>query len=134
MDLTSLSAKEKRIIKEAMRCGEQKLTVRTLAQNAKVKPEFIVAKLKSPEFRQLFIEAMRDGIVAETPAILHSFVNAAKEGSFQHGKLMLELAGVHQEKQCIDLNARVEVDHTMFKTDADRKEFLKATLTDIVEE
>jgi len=134
VDLGSLTAKEKKILKEAMRCGEQKLTITAIAKKVGVKPEYVVEKLKKPEFRQLFVESMQDGIVGEAPAILHSFVNAAKEGSFQHGKLILELAGVHQENQRIDLHAKMDVEQPLFKTDEERKEFLKATLAELKED
>ena len=133
MDLRSLNKNEKKILTEAMNCGAQKLTVTAIAKKVGVKPEYVVEKLKKPEFRQLFVESMQDGIVAEAPAILHSFVNAAKEGSFQHGKLILELAGVHQENQRIDLHAKMEVEQSLFKSDDERRDFLKATLAEIRE-
>lgn len=134
MDLSTLTSKEKKILEEAMKCGEQKLTITAIAKRVGVKPDYVVKCLKKPEFRQLFVESMQDGIVSEAPAILHSFVNAAKEGSFQHGKLILELAGIHQDNQRIDLNAKVETDHNMFKSHDERREFLKATISEVLEE
>lgn len=127
MDIKSLKPKDKKILKAALKCGEQKLTVKALSELAGVKPEYVCEKMRNPEFRELFIEALHTAVTAETPAILHSFTQAAKEGSFQHGKLILELTGVHQDKQKIDLNAKIESSEALFKTDEEKAAFMEAT-------
>lgn len=129
MDVKSISAKERKLLAAALKCGEQRLTVKALAEEAGVKSAFVHEKLKNPEFRQLFIEAIQTGITAETPAILHTFAQAAKEGSFQHGKLILELTGVHQDKQKVDISAKIEHNESLFKSDEERQAFLSATLS-----
>ncbi len=127
MDIGNLSAPEKRILKAALKCGEQKLTLAGLAEESGVKASMLCEKLKSPEFRQLFVETMRSALTAETPSILHTFVQAAKEGSFQHGKLILEVTGVHSDKQKLELGGKVEFSESPFKTPEDRRSFVEAT-------
>jgi len=132
LDIKSLKPKDKKILAAAMKCGEQRLTLKGIAAEAGVTTKFICDRLKVPEFKQLFIEAMQSSLVAETPAILHTFTQAAKEGSFQHGKLVLELTGVHQEKQKVDLTAKMEVQDSLFKSDEERREFMRDTLKGII--
>ncbi len=127
LELANLTAPEKKILKAALKCGEQKLTLKGLAEESGVKPAVLCEKLKSPEFRALFIETMKSSITAETPAILHIFTQAAKEGSFQHGKLILEMTGVHSDKQKIELGGKVEFTESPFKSDEERQAFLQAT-------
>lgn len=134
MEIAKLSAAEKKILKAALKCGEQKLTIGTLAEESGVKTSVLCEKLKSPEFRALFVETMKSAITAEAPAILYTFTQAAKEGSFQHGKLLLELTGVYNEKQKIELGGKVEFSESPFKSDEDRRAFLEATINKKVSE
>lgn len=128
MDIEKISVEEKKILAAALKCGEKRLSVSGLAEESGVKKTVICEKLKNPEFRQLFSEVMQAALTAETPEILHTFVSAAKEGSFKHGKLILELTGVYSEKQKIELGGKVELTETLFKSDEDRESFAKATL------
>ena len=92
----------------------------------------VAKKLQVPEFRQLFVEAIKSSLIGETPAILHTFVSAAKEGSFKHGKLILEMTGVHTDKQKVEMSGQVEINDTLFKTDEERISFLKETVGEFV--
>jgi len=78
----------------------------------------------------LFITSITNSLVMETPAILHTFTEAAKEGSFKHGKMILEITGVYQEKQRVELGGKIEVGDSPFKDDDERISFLKATVGD----
>ena len=134
MDVEKISADEKRILAAALKCGEKRLSVASLAEESGVKKEVICEKLKVPEFRQLFVEVMQAALTAETPAILHTFTQAAKEGSFKHGQLILELTGVYNSKQKIELGGKVEFSESPFKSDEERRAFLEATMNKIIKE
>lgn len=114
----------------AAECGQHRLTAEGLAALAGCSPALVCKKLKNPEFRQLFITSITNSLVMETPAILHTFTEAAKEGSFKHGKMILEITGVYQEKQRVELGGKIEVGDSPFKDDDERISFLKATVGD----
>ncbi len=127
-----LSRVEKRILAAALECGQTHLTVEGIAQAAGCSAEVVCKRLQRPEFKQLFTEAVQSALVAETPAILNTFVHAAKEGSFKHGKLILEITGMHQETQKVELAGKVDVGESLFQSDEERREFLQATLADTI--
>lgn len=129
MSEIKLSKVEKKILTAALECGQQRLTAEAIAGIAGCSAALVCKKLQRPEFRQLFVEAVQSSLVVETPAILHTFTQAAKEGSFKHGKLVLEMAGVYQEKQKVELGGKVEVGDSPFKTDDERREFLESTVS-----
>lgn len=132
MKLEKLSKTEKKILASAAETGQKQLTIDTIAAKAGCSPVLVAKKLQVPEFRQLFVEAIKSSLVGETPAILHTFVSAAKEGSFKHGKLILEMTGVHQDKQKVEMSGQVEINDTLFKTDEERISFLKETVGEFI--
>jgi len=124
MGLTEL---ETRLLKTAAASGSR-ITVEQLAKKAGCQADTIHRRLQNEEFRSLFIETMKSSLTAEVPAVLNSFVEAAKAGSFQHGKLVLEIAGAYSDKKEIKANIGVSEGESPFKDDDDRKAFLKETL------
>ncbi|MNW10002.1 hypothetical protein D3C71_2071280 [compost metagenome] len=44
-------------------------------------------------------------------SVLNTFVREAQRGSFQHGKVVLEMAGLYAEKSDVKLSGSVEVDN-----------------------
>jgi hypothetical protein len=125
-----LSKVEKKILAAASECGQNRMTAEAIADLAGCSSALVCKKLQRPEFRQLFVECVQTSLVVETPAILHTFTNAAKEGSFKHGKLVLEMAGVYQEKQKVEIGGKVEVGDSPFKTDEEKASFLTATVAE----
>jgi hypothetical protein len=123
-----LTAGEKKLLAAVVKCGQNYLTAGSLAKEAGVSIKFVCEQLKDPEFRAMFTELVCSSLVAETPAILHTFAKLGKEGSFQHGKLILEIAGVHQDKQRVELDAKVDISESPFGSDEERREFLEGTL------
>lgn len=55
--------------------------------------------------------------------VMNSFVKEATRGSFQHGKVLLEMAGAYNEKQIID--ARVKTDNSPIDLSALSEEELR---------
>lgn len=125
----NLSAVERRILKAVRETARSRITLESLAEKAKCKPDIIYKRLEeNEEFNRLFKETMVTSLLVEVPEILHVFVEKAKEGSFKHGKLILDIAGVYEEKKKIDLNGTVNVEESPFASPEERREFLKATL------
>lgn len=129
-----LSATDKRILNAALEAGRYRMTVDGIADRAGCSSTHICKRLKDPEFNQLFIETMRSSLLAETPEILAEFVKWGKEGSFKHGKLILEIAGVHTEKKKVDLGGSVAIESNPFTSEEEKKEFVRATFADYIEE
>lgn len=122
---------QKKILATVRSCGQDNLTADVLALKAGIKIEKLYEVLADPEFREIFNGVVRTSVLAETPAILHKFIEEGKQGSFPHGKLVLELAGIHQDKQKLELEGNVEFTETPFKSDDEKRAFVEATLSKI---
>lgn len=127
MEEKDLNEAQKHILAAAMEAGQKRMSPEEVAREAGCAVRTLSKHLKDPTFKSMFKEAMTSSITAETPAILHAFAAAAKQGQFKQGKLLLEIAGIYSEKATIDINAEVKQD-TTFKDDSEREEFIKATL------
>ena len=61
--------------------------------------------------------------------VLSAFVAEAKRGSFQHGKVLLEMAGIYAERQQIEaVNVNVELKQLSTEERLQRIEELQAKL------
>lgn len=125
MDLTKT---EKNILKAVGECGQTTLTAHAIADKAGCSPAFVCEKLKDPEFKVMFREMIEASLSAETPQILQTFSDQAKQGSFKHGKLILELTGVYSEKQRVEMSGRVDVGVDIFKDEEEKNSFIRSTL------
>lgn len=119
-----------RILEVAAAHSSRRLTIEELAVKADTTPARIYKKLQDLEFRELFIETMKTSLLGDVPEILNSFVGLAKAGSFKHGKLVLQVAQIYEDKKT--LTANVHVDAVPFKNDEDRRAFLAATVGELV--
>ena len=127
----NLSRKDRKILQFAAQSGGmglERLTVEQISKGTGCSADFIYKRLADPDFKTLFFETLKTSLAVETPAILKTFVEAAKSGSFKHGKLILELAGLYSEEANLNLKTKVELGESPFKSEEAKVNFIKATL------
>lgn len=132
----SLSQRDKEILKFAVNSGasgQGRVTIEQIADGTGCTVDYIYKRLSNLEFRSLFFETLRSCLAVEIPAILEKFVEAARDGSYRHGKLVLEIAGLYNAETNVNLKADVGVRESPFKSDKDRKRFLEETLKDFID-
>jgi len=61
-----------------------------------------------PEFKALYEAKTKDLIKQSIGPVVNTFVREALRGSFQHGKVILEMAGLYSEKQNMQVNVTFE--------------------------
>jgi hypothetical protein len=64
--------------------------------------------IKKDGFKALVKEISRDLTTGAVIPIVHSFIKHGLRGSFQHAKVVLEMAGAYSEKQDVQLNVTFE--------------------------
>lgn len=64
---------------------------------------------KKPEFQALYKSQSKALVDQSIAPVLNTFVREALRGSFQHGKVILEMAGLYSEKSTLELTGGVEV-------------------------
>jgi hypothetical protein len=126
-----LSELEEKLLAVAASAGGNRLTIQELADKCKCKPATIHKKLQEEEFKQLFLETLKGSLISDIPDILNSFVKEAKDGSFKHGELLLELAGVHKKEVNANVGIKfrqIEGDENPFTDESEKVKFLKGVL------
>lgn len=124
---------EKKMLEVAAQSGGHRVTLDALAKACGKQPDFVYKKLQEPHFRQLFTEALRGALMVEVPEIVSSFLTEAKKGSFQHGKLLLEIAGVYTQDTNVNINALVASKEAPLLTKEEKDDFIKATLANYID-
>jgi len=125
MALTDL---EKKVLKIVSSEAGRRLTVEELADRVGCQASTVYKRLQNKEFRDLFMEAMRNSIAASVPEVMNAFIDRAKTGSFKHGKLILEVSGIYEETKNIKADVGMS-EESPFKDDNETKDFLKKTLS-----
>jgi hypothetical protein len=64
--------------------------------------------IKKPEFTELCKQTATELIKAEILPLIYAGIKEAKRGSFQHWKVLLEMAGLYSEKQNMQVNVTFE--------------------------
>ncbi len=127
----TLTRIDKKLLQVAANLGQdERVDIRRIADEIGRSPQFVYQRLQDPEFRSMFLEAIRMSLMAETPAILQKFVEMAKAGSFKHGKLILEIAGAHEDGTKVTHEGSVtHIGEVPFADEQQRGAFIRATLT-----
>jgi predicted DNA-binding protein (UPF0251 family) len=64
--------------------------------------------MKKPEFMQLCKDTALDLVKSEIMSLMQIGIEEAKGGSFQHWKILLEMIGMHTDKQDHNVNVTFE--------------------------
>jgi hypothetical protein len=65
------------------------------------------AAFKKPEFQALYKAQSRALVDQSIAPVLNTFVREALRGSFQHGKVILEMAGLYSEKSTVEVTGEL---------------------------
>ncbi len=64
---------------------------------------------KKPHFAEFYRQLTLDLVKGHVGQIVNTFVKCANDGSFQHGKVLLEMAEIYTEKQQHELTGDIHV-------------------------
>ena len=68
---------------------------------------------KKPGFQAIYKSQSKALVDQSIAPVLNTFVREALRGSFQHGKVILEMAGLYSEKSTIDVNETFNMNLTV---------------------
>jgi len=123
-----INEKDKKILRAINEVGQEQLTASMIAEKADCSVAEVCERLKDPDFKGMYREMLESTLTAETPQILHTMAEKAKQGSFKEAKLILELTGIYSEKQRVEMSGGVDINIDAFKDNEERQAFLEATL------
>ncbi len=96
---------EQRILEVLLNPENRDKTVKEKCRIAEVDRKTYYKAFKKPEFADLVKDESRQLVLAAVLPIIHTFIKKGKKGSYQHGKVILEMAGLYQEKTKTELHA-----------------------------
>jgi hypothetical protein len=82
-------------------------SVTDICKAAKVDRATYYRAFAKPNFVALYNKRSVDLVKQSVASILNTFVREAQRGSFQHGKVVLEMAGLYTEKSDVKLSGQV---------------------------
>ena len=77
-------------------------TVTDICKRAGISRQAYYKTFKKPEFVAYYESQSRDLVRAAIGPVVNAFVRAAKEGSYPHGKVILEMAGLYTEAKKVE--------------------------------
>lgn len=123
-----LSTPEKKMLSLAINSSGQRVTLEDLANASGKSVDFVIKKLQEDSFREIFLDAMKGSISVAMPEVVSAFISKACEGSFPHGKLLMEIVGLYSEESSVNVNATIKAQAVPSMTEEEKDQFLRATL------
>ena len=107
-DIYIMTAGETKLIQAMLNPENIGISVVDLCKAANTSRDTFYTAMKKPEFVKLYQETSLSMIKHETYSLIKAGIREAKRGSFQHWKVLLEMAGLYSEKQNVQVNMTFE--------------------------
>ena len=95
--------KEELLLEALLNPENRKKTVTKICEIAGCSRRTYYTAFEKPEFVEYYKEKCRDLVKQSVAPIVNTFVKMAKKGSYTHGKVVLEMAGMYTEKKELDV-------------------------------
>lgn len=103
--------KEKNLLEVLLNPENRMKSITDICKLAKcTRPVYYEAFAKSG-FVEIYNKCSVDLVKQSVSSVLNTFIREAQRGSFQHGKVILEMAGIYTEKSDLKLSGSVEVNN-----------------------
>ncbi len=100
------TAAEKRLLEVLLNPENRWKSITAICDIAKCSRKAYYRAFAKPAFTAYYKEESRRLVEREIAPLVHTFVQQAKGGSFQHGKVLLEMADMYQEKSRTELTGK----------------------------
>lgn len=104
--------KAEQILLETLLNPENRMkSVADICKLAKVDRATYYRAFAKPEFVSVYNKRSVDLVKQNVASVINTFVREAQRGSFQHGKVLLEMAGIYTEKSDVKVSGSLEVNN-----------------------
>lgn len=93
-----LTPSEEKLIEALLNPENRMKKVTDLCQTIDISRETYYAAFKKPGFVEIYKQASKELINRSVGPVISAFIKEASRGSFQHGKVLLEMADLYTEK------------------------------------
>jgi len=95
---TNLTEKEKSLLEVLINPENRMKSITDICKLAKCTRPVYYEAFSKPEFVEIYKQYSVDLVKQSVASIINTFVREAQRGSFQHGKVLLEMAGLYTDK------------------------------------
>lgn len=117
----SLTEKGKNLLEVLINPENRMKSITDICKLAKcTRPVYYKAFLK-PEFVEIYKQFSEELVKQSMAPVINAFIREAQRGSFQHGKVLLEMAGLYNKKDDDD-SKTINLIHTIPRPEKDGDE------------
>lgn len=102
-----LSDKERALLEVLLNPEHRTKSITDICKVAGISRPTYYSVMEKPEFKAIYEDKTKDLIKQAIGPVVNTFVREALRGSFQHGKVILEMAGLYSEKTTIEHTGEV---------------------------
>lgn len=107
----NLTKAEQNLLEVMLNPENRMKSVTDICKLAKIERVTYYRAFQKPEFVEIYNKSSVDLVKQSVASVLNTFVREAQRGSFQHGKVLLEMAGVYAEKSDVKVSGAVNVNN-----------------------
>lgn len=97
-----LTEKEKNLLEVLLSPENRMKSITDICKLAKCTRPVYYEAFSKPGFVEIYKRRSMDMVKQSIASVLNTFIREAQRGSFQHGKVLLEMAGMHTDKLEVD--------------------------------
>ena len=105
----NLTKSEQALLEALLNPENRMKSVADICKVAKVDRSTYYRAFQKPEFVDAYNKQSLDLVKHNVASVLNTFVREAQRGSFQHGKVILEMAGLYAEKSDVKVSGTVGI-------------------------
>lgn len=109
VDGQNLTRSEQALLEALLNPENRIKSVTDICKIAKVDRATYYRAFAKPHFAELYNRRSVDLVKQSVASVLNTFVREAQRGSFQHGKVVLEMAGLYAEKSDVKVSGAVQM-------------------------
>lgn len=103
-EMMKLTPKQRVLIEALVNPENRCRSISTICKDIGIDRKTYYKVIDKEEFRNLYERLSKNLVKDSIGLIINTFVSKAQDGSFQHGKVILEMAGIYNEKQDISIS------------------------------
>jgi hypothetical protein len=103
--------KEKNLLEVLINPENRMKSITDICKLAKCSRTIYYEAFDKPEFIEIYKQQSTDLVRQNIAPILNAFIKQAQRGSFQHGKILLEMAGMYTEKSDVKLSGTMDINN-----------------------
>lgn len=102
---SKLTEKEKNLLEVLINPENRMKSITDICKLAKCTRPVYYDAFAKPEFVEIYKQYSNDLVKQSVASVLNTFIREAQRGSFQHGKVILEMAGMYNDK--IEISGKI---------------------------